>query len=47
MPTARPIRRTLDGLSRYDTEAVQRWAIQRVTDEGSASDLVERHLAWA
>lgn len=44
MPTARPIRRRLDGLSPYDTEAVQRWAIQRVTDEVVRSGTVRARL---
>jgi hypothetical protein len=34
----------LDGLSPYDTEAVQRWAIQRVTDEVVRSGTVRARL---
>ncbi len=33
MSAVRPIRRGLDGLSPYDSDAVQRWMLQRVTDE--------------
>ncbi|MEQ1504303.1 MAG: hypothetical protein ABMB14_18830, partial [Myxococcota bacterium] len=33
MASLRPVRRALDGLLPYDAEAVQRWALKRVTDE--------------
>ena len=44
MIPVRPVRRPLDGLSPYDTEAVTRWALQQSTDEIVRSGTIRPRL---